>query len=86
MTQDKLRINELIAKGEDLRQRLLPIWTEYRKFMLESSRCYKCVFPYVRIELDDLDIPDIDHVLNVLREKLHTIDCMEEIERESYER
>jgi hypothetical protein len=75
------RLETLITQGEDLKQRLLPTWAEYRQFMLESARFNRDFAGVARIDLDELHSPDIDHVLDLLREHGNQMDRADEYKR-----
>ena len=75
---NKQRLQELIKEGEDLKERLLPIWAEYRRFVLDVGRYNRQTWPVIRIDMAGLETPDFDFILDVLGEHSRQLDRSED--------
>jgi hypothetical protein len=65
----KTRVDELIRRGKVIREKLVPIWAEYRKFHLDAARFNGEAWPLCKLEMQGLRTPDIDFVLDLLLEQ-----------------
>ena len=64
----KRRVEDIIQRGNDLRERLVPIWEDYRQFYLDAARFNSEAWPLCKMDVQQLRTPDIDFVLDLLLE------------------
>jgi len=73
-TEKQERINDLIERGQKLKDDLLPLWSEYRRWLWEIKFDYG-----FRLPSGELHTPDIDFLLDVLTERSNQIRRMEDL-------
>lgn len=75
------RVEELIQRGKELRERLVPLWEDYRRFYLDAARVNNEAWPLFKMEVQELRTPDVDFVLDLLLEQRRLITRQNEYAR-----
>ncbi len=67
------KVERLIQRGKDLKERLLPLWADYRQFYLDAARFNGEASPLCKVDVQQLCTPDVDFVLDLLLEQRRLI-------------